>query len=217
VLLTLAVHLLLASQKLSLSPTETVWVYANASTPGDGSYLRAWGSDGKSCPKDGEDAGEFSFSYLKWDLKNIPIDAKLISAKLEFYNVPDPGYSVDMAKKCPLEARPVVGQFQAKAWTFDMSAKVHPAGAVTEIFGSGYPTGISAGAPVSFSINLLAGPNLFGKALLSAMDSPTHTLSLCITSALDPSVEGRTCVYKLYGEKDPHENLRPKLTLVFEP
>ena len=204
-----------APKSISIVPIETIWVYENASTPADGSYLRAWGSEGKSCPGEGEDAGQFSYTYLKWDLADVPKIAKLVSAKLEFNNIPDPGFTVETAKKAPLEARAIVGEFDAKTWTFDMATKVHPLSAATAVYGSGYPREIRAGAPVSIIVDLMAGPNPFEKALRSALSSSSHSLSLAITSALDPSTEGRTCVYKVFGQTDSHENMRPKLTLTF--
>jgi len=215
-LLPLVLLIWTSSKSVTLIPKESVWVYENASSPADGSYLRAWGSEGKSCPSEGEDPGQFSYSYLKWDVAEVPKDAKLVSAKLEFYNVPDPGYSAEAAKKSPLEARSIVGEFDAKTWTFDMATKVRPTPAATGVFGNGYPKEIGAGAPVAITIDLMVGPNLFGKALRTAQDSAAHTLSLSLTAALDPSVDGRTSVYKLYGPADSHENLRPRLVLTFE-
>ncbi len=206
----------MAPKTFTLTPKETVWVYANASSPGDGTFLRAWGVDGKSCPPDGEDAGQFSFSYLKWDVSEVPANAKLVSAKLEMYNTPDPGYSIEGSKKSPLEVRPLVGEFDAKTWTFDMSAKVHPASAPTDVFGSGYPLLIRPSEPVPFSVDLMAGPNLFGKELRAAVTSDKHQLNLCLTSALDPSADGRTSVFKVYGQSEAHENLRPRLVLKFD-
>ena len=207
---------LFAPKSVSLVPKETIWVYANASTPADGTYLRAWGNDGKSCPAEGDDVGEFSYSFLKWDLASIPSDAKLTSAKLEFNNIPDPGFSLDTAKKAPLEARTLSGEFDAKTWTFDLAAKVKPVGGKEGLLGSDFPAEIKAGIPVEISINLLTKPGVFDKALKNALASQSRQLYIAITSALDPSVDGRTCVYKLYGQTEPKEALRPKLVLTFE-
>src|SRR5471030_1712172 len=95
---------LLAPKSISLTPKETVWVYENASSPTDGTLLRAWGAEGRSCPNEGEDLAQFSFSFLKWDLSDVPKDAKLVSASLEFNNIPDPGFTIESSKKTPLEA-----------------------------------------------------------------------------------------------------------------
>ncbi len=216
-LATLIAIRLLAPQTVSLVPTETVWVYANASSPTDGTFLRAWGRDGKACPGDGEDPGEFSYSYLKWDLSSVPADAKITSAKLELSNIPDPGFTLETAKKNPVEARSILGEFDAKTWTFDMASKVRPVSTKSGIFGSGYPKEIKAGEPVQISIDLMTTPDAFGKAIKAAMASPSHLFYLSITSALDPSVDGRSSVYKVYGQKESKESLRPKLTLTFEP
>lgn len=205
-----------APQTFSIVPKETIWVYANASTPADGTYLRAWGTDGKSCPGPGEDVGDFSFSYLKWELPTLPVDAKLTSAKLVVSNIPDPGFTVDSAKKSPLEARVLEGTFEAKSWVFDMASKVRPTSTKEGVYGTGYPTEIKSGNPVEFSVDLLKGPADFSKALKQACASESHTLSFAITSSLDPSVDGRSYVYKLYGQADAKTELRPKLVLTYE-
>ncbi len=207
---------LLAPKSISLVPKETVWVYANASSPGDGTFLRAWGVEGKSCPPDGEDAGQFSFSLLKWDVSSLPTGAKLISAKLMLNNVPDPGYTLDAAKRCPIEVRPLVGNFEAKKWTFEMSSKVHPDSSDKAIFGTGYPKELPKEVPVPISVDLLKGPNDFVKALATAMAGSDHQLNLSLTSKLDPSTDGRAFVYKLIGQAETKEWLRPQLVLVFE-
>jgi len=215
-MLLLAAFVCFAPKTVTLVPKETVWVYENASSPADGTFLRAWGAEGKSWPAEGEDAGQFSCSYLKWDLSDIPAGAILKSAKLEFFNIANPGFTVDSAKKTPLEARAIAGAFDAKTWTFDMLSKVHPAPGATAVYGSAYPKEILNDAPVPIAIDLMAGPNLFEKLFKTAVASPTHQLSLSITSAIDPSAGGRSAVYKLYGQTDAHENLRPRLTLTFE-
>lgn len=207
---------LAAPKTITLVPTETVWVYANASTPADGTYLRAWGVEGKSCPPEGEDAGQFSFSYLKWDLADLPKGAKITSAKLTLTNIADPGFTVETSKRCPIEVRPVVGEFEAKKWTFDMSSKVRPNGDDKSIFGTGFPDKIASETPVPITVDLLKGPNKFAEALDKAQGGSSHTISLSITSKLDPSADGRSCIYKLYGQNESKEWLRPQLVLTFE-
>ncbi len=214
--LSLVALALFAPKSITLVPKETVWVYANASTPGDGTFLRAWGVDGKACQPDGEDAGQFSYSYLKWDLANLPKGSKLLSAKLMLSQTPDPGYTVDAAKRCPLEVRPLLGEFDAKKWAFEMSLKVRPNGDAKSIFGTGYPLEIPKEVPVSMTVNLLTGPNSFAKALMEAVDSKSHSISLCLTAKLDPANDGRSFVYKFFGQSESKEWLRPQLVLTFE-
>jgi hypothetical protein len=205
-----------APKTISLVPKDTVWVYENASSPGDGTMLRAWGVEGRSCPNEGEDLSQFSYSFLKWDLADTQNGLKLVSATLEFNNIPDPGFSTESSKKTPLEARALGGDFDAKSWTFDKATKVRPDGSKAGLFGSGYALAIRAGAPVSISIDLLGKSDGFAKAFAAAIASPTHQLNLAITSAMDPSTEGRASIYKLYGQNESKESLRPVLKLVFE-
>jgi hypothetical protein len=202
-----------APKTFSLVPKETVWVYENASTPGDGTYLRAWGVEGKSCPAEGEDLSQFSYSFLKWDLSDLPQGAKIVSATLELNNIPDPGFTTDSAKKAPLEVRALIGEFDAKSWSFDKATKNRPDNTKAGLYGTGYPVFIRPGSPVPISIDLLAGKSTFSTALSGALASSSHQLSLCITSSLDPSVDGRTSVYKVYGQNESKENLRPTLVL----
>lgn len=201
-----------APKTFALVPKETVWVYENASSPADGTLLRAWGAEGRSCPNEGEDLAQFSFSFLKWDLSDVPRDAKLLKATLDLNNIPDPGFTIESAKRAPLEVRALIGEFDAKTWTFDKAAKVRPNGAKVALYGSGYPLTIRAGAPVEISIDLLSPKSTFAKALSEAGKS----LSLTITSAMDPSAEGRASIYKLYGQSESKESLRPVLKLTFE-
>jgi len=206
----------MAPKTISIVPKQTIWVYENASSPGDGTFLRAWGVEGKSCPAEGEDLSQFSYSFLKWDLSDVPAGAKLVSAKLEVNNIPDPGFSVASTKHSPLEARALIGEFDAKTWSFDKATKIRPDNTKTGLFGIGSPTVITAGAPVSISIDLADKDGRFAKAFTAALASSTHELSLAITSAMDPSVDGRSSVYKVYGQSESKETLRPKLVLVFE-
>jgi len=196
----------------TLVPKETVWVYANASTPGDGTYLRAWGAGGKSTPPDGEDAGELSFSYLKWDLSDVKPFGHIVSAKLVLNNTPDPGFTKDSSKQTPIEVRPLIGEFDAKKWTFDMSAKIHPKG--DAVLGTGYPLLIIEGKPVEISVTLDNAK--FAKLITDGMAATNHALYLSLTSALDPSESGRSSIYKFYGQNESNASLRPQLVLIVE-
>lgn len=206
----------LPQQNLRLVPTETIWVYEHAPSPADGTYLRAWGVDGKSCPAEGADASNFSYSYLKWDLADVPKGAKLISAKLELNNIPDPGFTADGAKNAPLEARSLVKDFDAKTWDYDKVETIHPNPGKSAVFGTGYPATIHPGEPVPFSIDLMAKAGVFERALGAALASSSHRLSLCLTSAMDPSTDGQSSIYKVYGPSEPKADLRPTLVLTVE-
>ncbi len=215
-LLALAALVSMAPQTVSLIPKETIWVYENASSPSDGTFLRAWGVEGKPCPAEGEELAAYSYSFVKWDLSDLPAGAKLVSATIELNNIPDPGFSVASSKKAPIEARALTSDFDAKKWTFDLATKIRPDGTKAGLLGSGYAKVITTGSPVAISINLTAKDSPFLKAFAAAQTSASHSLSLALTSSLDPSVDGRTSVYKVYGQNEAKENLRPKLVLTFE-
>jgi hypothetical protein len=203
--------LLFAPATLTLTPTDDVWVYEHASDPAKDMFLRVWGNGGKAVSDDPADTSQFSYGYLRWDLSSIPAGAKLTGAKLIVNQVADPAYSTDDAKANPLEVRALVGTFDEQTWTFSTAAKVFPKPGSDAIFGSGYPTLISKdGRVVPITIDLLTGKGDFAAALQGA-----KTISLALTSKLDPSVGGMSSVYKVYSKDAERAENRPVLILTF--
>ena len=203
---------MLAPTTLTLTPSDDVWVYEHASDPAKDAYLRVWGNSGKAVSDDPADTGQFAYGYLRWDLSAIPTSAKITSAKLIVNQVADPDYTVDESKANPLEARALSGEFDEKSWTFSVAAKVFPKAGPEGLFGSGYPKQLSKdGHSVPITIDLLSGKGSFGTAVSGA-----KSISLALTSTLDPAVGGRTSVYKVFSKDAEKAENRPVLVLTYE-
>ena len=203
-----------SAKGLYLSPTDDIWVYAHAEDPQKDSFLRAWGSNGRSIPVPGDDPQAYSWSLLKWDISGFPLNSKIAEAQLVFTAAPDAGYTAKDAADAPLEARPVKGGFNEKDWDYAEAEKYEPSGGEGDIYGSASPAVVT---PTEFTIviDLLKGPSDF-KALFDKAMKGDKTISLTIASRMDPGALGRTGVYKVYSKDATDPTMRPKLRLVFE-
>jgi hypothetical protein len=199
-----------------LMPSDDVWVYPHASDPMKDPFLRAWGAGGKSVASAPDEGGEFSYSYLKWDLSSVPKTVMVVEAKLILTLVADPGYTEELAKSNPLEVRPVGADFAEKTWTFEKSASIAPQSGDKGFFGSGFPVGWKKdGKDIRIEIDLLKGPKDFAAYLKESLAA--GKAALAITSKMDPSEAGRTGVYKWYSKDAEKKEVRPVLHLVVDP
>lgn len=199
---------------INLVPTDTVWVYTHASDPATDQYLRAWGAEGKSVAPSATDNDSYSYSYLKFDLSQLPADKKLKSAKLTLTHIPGPGFTLDYAKANPLEARPVSANFTEKTWNYDDVTTIFPEADSAKRYGFGFPDSIPTDK-VSFPIVIdLAKTDAFRDAVAKAIHGDSKVIALALTSTIDPS-SGKQAIYKVYSAHGPAEK-RPVLTLVFE-
>ncbi len=204
-----ALTLGLSAQKVEFTPTDDIWVYPHASDPQKDGYLRVWGTEGTAVASDPAQADEYSYSYLKFNVKEIPAAAKITSAVLVLMHTPDPAWQASDSKGSPLEARPLSKDFTEKGWDYGLGRTVFPSGKKEDVLGSFFPTKIDAGQPIKFEIDLLKGP---GKLNLTAGESFT----LALTSTLDPSVIGNRAVYKFYSKDYDKVEYRPKLVIQFD-
>ncbi len=214
-ILSLALLGALAGDTLKLTPTDDVWVYPHASDPAGDAVIRVWGTGGISVPKSSGDAPEFSFGYMKWDLKDVPVGAKLSGAKLVVHQVAKPGYTLDQAKVAPLEARPVGTGFGEKGWVYESLGDLLPSAGRDEVFGTGAPVDVGA-ETLPIEIDLLRGPAAFRVEFQKSLDNPSKEIALALVSALDMSALGRAGIYKIYSKDEKQESLRPALVLTFE-
>lgn len=201
---------------VEFSPTDTIWVYPNASDPAHDD-LYVWGSDGVAVPPTPAETPEFSFAYLKWDLGSAGLSgATIIGAQLVVTHTPDPAYSQDDAKASPLEARPLPVNFSGKTWSYDVATKNYPEKDVKSIFGSISPNPLPKdGKPFKITIDLFKGPGDFKKYVATALDRTDHQMAIALTSTIDPSALGHGCEYKLFSNDGAKEN-RPILRLVYK-
>ncbi|RYG43882.1 hypothetical protein EON79_16100 [bacterium] len=204
----LAAMLLLAQgSALVFSPVSDVWVYPHASDPSKDAYLRIWGTTGEAVAADPSSASDFSYSYLRFDLPAPVEGRKLAEARLELTQVEKPSYTLDLAKANPLQARPLIGDFDEKTWTYGDSIKIFPG---KETFGEGVPQSIEADKAVPIVIDLLKG-----KADFRVAAETGGMVNIALTSTLDVTSGDRT-VYRLYSKDTEKEAWRPRLILRFE-
>lgn len=201
------------SRALYLTPTDDIWVYAHAEDPQKDPFLRAWGSNGKSVGIPGDDPNAFSYSLLKWDLSGFPANSKLAEAQILFTAAPEAGYTAKDAAAAPLEVRLVKGGFAESDWDYADAVKYTPGGDET-IVGLTSPT-IVTDTEFKIVIDLMKGPAEFRKVFEEAMKKG-KTLSLAITSHIDPTSLGMKGVYKVYSKDATDPAVRPSLRIVLE-
>jgi len=203
----------MATPPLSLTPTADVWVYPHASDPERDSYLRVWGAGGDAVSADPGDAGDFSYSYLKWDVSPVPAGAKLKAATLVLTHTASPTFTLDQARLAPLEARTVSADFEEKGWTYEKSVKIAPDKGNDAIFGAASPDSLGDAKDFTITIDLMKGPNDFRAYFAKAIEA--KQLALALTSRIDPS-EGQRSFYKVYSKDTQTASQRPSLNLTFE-
>ena len=192
-----------ALKTVTLAPTDDVWVYPHASDPGRDEALRVWGSAGRAVTPEGEDAADFSYGYLRFE---IPADmkGKLTGATLEVTNVPNPEMTAAMGQGSPIEVRPLVGTFSEKDWTYTDAIRTVPDAKV--VFGKGAPAFRGDESPAVAKINLLGDGSAFRV-------EPGKPLFLALVSGVDAAEVGMKRIYKLYSKDATDPARRPKLTL----
>ncbi len=215
--LLLATTLLRAEpQTFRLEPSDDIWVYPHASDPSKDPYLRVWGAEGKAVAPSPEESEEFSYSYLKFDLKTLP-KGMITGAKLTLTSIADPGYTSDYIKDNPLQVRALRTDFSEKTWEYDIVHTLNPDKDDKAVYGSASPKDWPAGKPFPLVIDLLKGPADFKKDLSAARDSAEHLLGLALTSTDDVQTMGSTAVYKLYSKDADKKELHPVLEITIDP
>jgi hypothetical protein len=207
----LALAVLAPDTKLELTPIDDVWVYTHSSSPGTDPFLRVWGVGGRAVPSDAAMADEYSMGYLRWTLGGVPRNQTLKSAELVVFHAANPGFTLEQAKKAPLEARTLRSTFDERTWNYEKIADLLPPTAKEAVYGTGTPQTLEGDA-IPIRIDLMKGPADFRAALKAAGDS----MAIALTSTLDMSELGRTGIYRVHSKDDRDPAVRPKLILVFE-
>lgn len=217
-MISLAAAILLSLAKpsddvVTVNDDQDVWVYPHASDPAGDSALRAWGVGGKAVAADAGEAEEFSYGYLRFSF-NVPDGKKLVGASLVVTPVGTPEINPD-SKKWPLEARPLVGTFAERSWSYDQVEKVHPS--ATDIFGTGVIAAARSGQGLEIVIDLMGKDSKFGDAFAKALKDK-QPIYLALTSKYDVSEMGQKGVYKVYSKDNPNNptSTLPHLELKFE-
>lgn len=197
---------------LYMTPTDDIWVYANASDPNKDEFLRAWGADGRAMPIPGDDPQAYSWSLLKWDLSGYSDKTKIVEAQLILTAAPDAGYTAKDTAAAPLEVRPVKPDFLESTWDYGLAEKYMPTGAEGQIFGETAPANISS-TSFKITIDLMKGPENFSAYFADALKKH-KPVALAVTSRIDPGKLGREAIYKFYSKDATDVNVRPVLRIV---
>lgn len=191
---------------VEVTPSDDVWVYPHASDGAHDEAMRVWGSGGIAAAASGADAEDFSYGYLRFDVKGGPQGTKLVSATLEITNVPNAKWSAALAKEYPIEVRPLTTDFTEKTWVPTDVLKVYPDPKV--VYGEGVGAFQGGDAPTRIAIELKSPE--FLKSV-----QPMQPLLLALTSKVDAAAtEG--LVYKIYSKDVRDAASRPKLVLRYE-
>lgn len=219
-MISLAVSLLLSHASLRLDDpvtilsSEDIWVYPNAGEAGTDETFKVWGVDGKSVAEKPTESENFGYGYLKFVLPAVPEGKKLVSALMVLK--PSGSMKVDKnANNYPLEVRPLVGKFDEKKWTYEMSSTVYPG---ENIFGTGVVApveGSTEATNLEIRVDLLAKKSKFLDAFAKASNAK-EPMYFALTSKYDAGEMGREGIYRIYTRDRKEGDVKPKLVLKFE-
>jgi hypothetical protein len=195
------------SELVTLTSEQDVWVYPHSNDPGGDPFIRVWGVGGTSVAPTPGDVENFSYGFLKFSLKGLPVQKKLLSAHLILTPAGKPVVSKE-SEEWPLEARGLTGTFDEKDWTQDKASTVGPKKDAI------YGTGVIAAKGEDFEIrmNLLDEKSVFAKSLAGN----SGDFFIALTSRYDVAEMGMKGIYKVYSRDNKDKNVHPRLELRFE-
>ena len=200
---------------VTITASEDVWVYPNASDPGADETFKVWGVGGRSVAEKPGEAESFGYGYLKFEVPTLPEGKKLVSAWMILK--PAASMKIDKnAKDYPLEVHSLVGTFSEKSWTYDMSSKVYPdkfiygRGVVAQAEGSTDPNNLVIAVDLNDNKT-----DSFKTALTKAVADKT-SLYFALASKYDASEGGREGIYRIYTKDRKEGDSKPKIVLKFE-
>lgn len=186
-------------------PSDDVWVYPHASTPGGEPFLRVWGSGSQAIDSTIPPGDEYSYGYLQFDLKDAPA-GELVSAELTVWNVANEVFKPEVLKEWPLEVYGLKGKFKEDTFSFGDSS----VGPIEPRLGKGVATVEKDG--VKITINLLDEKGNFKALWKKSRDA--GSLGLGLASTMSPA-ESRAMIYKINSKEGPVA-VRPTLKLTFK-
>ncbi|MCU0316542.1 MAG: hypothetical protein MUC92_08115 [Fimbriimonadaceae bacterium] len=196
-----------ASETQTLTATDDLWVYSQATDQNQNTFLRAWGN-GESGLAEPDPAMAASWSVVKFELS--PKEGMVLKeARLRIHHVAQPGWTTEESKKWPLEVRLVNPAFKSQTWTFGEAKDVTPAATKEALLGS-----LSPEAPTNEETFAIEIPlSLENASLTEALGKPA--IAFAFTSAMDVRESEMKRMYKFYG-RAAEEALRPNLILVWD-
>jgi hypothetical protein len=181
------------SQQLRTS--DDIWVYGRASDPIGDPIMRVWGDGTRSYLDTWPIGDEFSYGYLKFDLRGIPVGRyRVVEATLLLTSLAA-RYTRAQGEANPLEARALAPTFSEATWFFDDPA--NPAPQAT-LYGTGDLSAYSSTQPFPLPIDLR------GAAFTSALNGAIgggREIAIALTSRILVGSQGGT-PYRVYTKED---------------
>ena len=199
---------------VTVTASEDVWVYPNASDPGADETFKVWGVGGRAVAEKPAEAESFGYGYIKFEVPAVPDGKKLVGA----WMVLKPTGSMKVDKNAlayPLEVRPLIGKFVEKSWTYDMASMVYPS---ADIYGAGVvapPDGSTDATNLEIRVNLLGDKSPFAANMAKASDAK-EAMYFALTSKYDAGENGREGIYRIYTKDRKDGDVKPKIVLKFE-
>lgn len=197
---------------VDLFPSDDIWAYPHASSPESDPFLRVWGSEDGSVAASAAESESYGYSFLKFNLAGLPEGKAVKKAVLVLFHTPKPTFSLETAKRSPLEARAMPDGFNEKNWSYNDLSKFMPVKDQSGLYGSGFPAQLDDAKEFPITIDLTAGTSPFIKNFEVARK--TGTFALALTSSMNPAEEETRATYKLSSKDGPKE-LRPLLKVTF--
>lgn len=197
---------------IDLFPTDDVWAYPHASSPDSDPFLRVWGSEDGSVAASAAESESYGYSFLKFNIADLPAGKTVKKAVLVLYHTPKPTYSLELAKRSPLEARAMPEGFSEKTWSYNDLAKFMPVKGKAGLFGSGSPEKLEDTKEFPITIDLTGAESPFTKGFEAARKAGVFAIAL--TSSMNPAEEETRATYKLCSKDGPKEH-RPVLRVTF--
>lgn len=197
---------------VDLFPTDDIWAYPHASSPDSDPFLRVWGSEIGSVAASAAESESYGYSFLKFDLAGLPEGKAVKKAVLIVFQTPKPSFSLETAKRSPLEARAMPAGFSEKTWSYNDLANFMPVAGKAGLFGRAYPEKVDEINEVPIHIDLTGTDSVFPKHFEAGRKA--GVLAIALTSEMNPADEETRATYKLCSKDGPKE-FRPVLKVTF--
>lgn len=182
------------------TPSDDVWYYSHAFTPGSTAILRVWGTGQDAVDPNGPPpAANYSYSLARWNVSGIRtgVTYQVISAEIRVVQTAPPGYTQAEGVQFPLEVRTLThSNFTESNWDFYDPNNPYP---TATLLGSGRMDNYTTDVPFVIPIPLDA--EAFEAYFNSAVNESGY-LGVGFVSRMDPGSQGGTQFYRFYSRND---------------
>lgn len=205
-----------ASSEATVIPANaSIWVYSHSSDPADETFLRIWGANGRSLPKDIGSAEDFSFAYLRFDLSKLATGTPK-SVELVVYNKAPMDVSKGTAVINPLEVHILNSPFDPKTWQFQQSVTIVPDAGILgngKVVGTPQTFGDVQAQEIDIPISVAKAKSWFDSS------NSAHLAFLALASSIDAAAARNGGsgggFYKIYSATVSQKELRPHLVIKY--